>query len=220
MDWKEEYQKIDVERVIVVPVFSFLMLMNILASYSYLRNDHYPDVASILYAIRRGLIICFYLLVIILFFARSQAKATTRSRLARTLAYVGTFAPFLLIFFKDGKSGNTPALFSICIMLGGLAFAIYSLKTLGRSIGIMPQARTLVRSGPYRLIRHPLYVGEIVSFGGFIIAEFTMAKLGIFLLTVAIQLYRAIQEEKLLEKTIPEYLVYESATKRFVPWVI
>ena len=84
----------------------------------------------------------------------------------------------------------------------------------------MPQARTLVRSGPYRLIRHPLYAGEIVAFGGAILLKFTIAKLGIFLLLTAIQCCRAIQEEKVIEETIPEYSAYKAATKRFIPGVI
>ncbi len=59
-----------------------------------------------------------------------------------------------------------------------------------------------------------------MAFGGAILAGFTIAKLGIFLLSTAIQSYRAIQEEKVLEETIPEYSVYKAATKRFIPGVI
>ncbi len=84
----------------------------------------------------------------------------------------------------------------------------------------MPQARALVRSGPYRLIRHPLYVGEIVAFGGVILTGFTIINLGIFLLLVSIQSYRAIQEEKVLEETIPEYSMYKATTNRFIPGII
>jgi protein-S-isoprenylcysteine O-methyltransferase Ste14 len=172
MDWKRQYEQIDLERVVVVPIFTFLMLMNVWGTYLFLGNDYHPDLTSTLYVVRQGLNTCFFLLIIVLFFARSRANATSRSLLARTLAYVGTFTPLLLIFFRDRKTENVPALFSICIMVCGLAFSLYSLKTLGRSIGIVPQARTLVRSGPYRLIRHPLYVGEIVTFGGIILANF------------------------------------------------
>lgn len=220
MDLRKLFNEIDLERVILVPVFFFLMLINVSGAYLYLTKHSFSDVTSTLHIVHKGLIICFYLLVIALFFTRSQAKATSRSLLARTLAYAGTFTPFILPFTGSSETDITPTLLSISIMTCGILFALYSLNTLGRSFGIMPQARTLVRSGPYRLIRHPMYVGEIVAFGGAILAGFTIAKLGIFLLLAAIQSYRAIEEEKVLEETIPEYSVYKAATKRFIPGVI
>ncbi len=76
----------------------------------------------------------------------------------------------------------------------------------------MPQARVLVQSGPYRFIRHPLYVGEIVAFAGAILTGFTIAKLGVSFLLLSIQSYRAMQEKKMLEETIPEYSVYRTTT--------
>lgn len=220
MDLKKLFNKIDLERVILVPVFFFLMLINVSGAYLYLTKHSFSDLTSTLHIVHKGLMICFYLLVIALFLTRSQAKATSRSLLARTLAYAGTFTPFILPFTRSPETDITPTLLSISIMTCGMLFVVYSLNTLGRSFGIMPQARALVRSGPYRLIRHPLYVGEIVAFGGAILAGFTIAKLGIFLLLAAIQSYRAIQEEKLLEETIPEYSVYKATTKRFIPGVI
>ncbi len=62
--------------------------------------------------------------------------------------------------------------------------------------------------------------GKIVAFGGTILTGFTIAKLGIFLLLAVIQLYRAIEEEEVLEETIPEYSVYKAATKRFIPRLV
>ena len=220
MEEKNENRKIDLERAILVPVFLFLLLANIGGVYSSLAKDFILNVTFILHIVHSGLLVCFYVLLITLFFIRYQAKATSRSIVANMLAYVGTFTPFLLIFFGKPETGTNLMLLSICIMLAGLLFVVYALKILGRSFGIMPQARALVQNGPYRFIRHPLYVGEIVTFGGTLLAELTLAKLGIYIFFIAVQSYRAIQEEKLLEKTIPEYSIYMAATKRFIPWVI
>jgi protein-S-isoprenylcysteine O-methyltransferase Ste14 len=136
------------------------------------------------------------------------------------MAYAGTFMPFLLIFARDAEGSVAPTLLAIGIMTVGMLFALYSLHYLGRSFGIMPQARNLVRSGPYRFIRHPLYAGEIVAFGGAILVDLTIYKMGIFVMLCAIQLYRAVQEEKLLEETIPEYSEYKTATTRFIPGLL
>ena len=210
----------DLERVILTPIFSSLILIASSGTYRYLIEHSFSDMTSTLHLVYKGLTIAFYFLVVALFFMRSQARATSRSLLARILAYAGTFTPFLLILTKSPETGPTFPLLSVSIMTCGLLFAIYSLKTLGRSFGIIPQARALVRNGPYRLIRHPLYVGEVVAFGGIILNGFTISKLGIFLLLAAIESYRAIQEEKILEETIAEYSMYKAATKRFIPGVI
>jgi len=220
MDSKKQFNEIDLERLILVPVFTFLILTHALGVYSYLIEHSVSDVTSTLHLVHQGFLICFYFLVVALFFIRSQATSTSRSLPARALAYAGTFTPFLLIFTQNPQTAPTPTLCSLFLMTCGMLFAIYSLKTLGRSFGIMPQARALVRSGPYRLIRHPLYVGEIVAFGGAILTGFTITKLGVFLLLASIQSYRAIQEERVLEETIPEYSAYKAATTRFIPGVI
>ena len=217
MDLKEQLNTIDIERLILVPVFFFLLFINAWGIYAYLTDHSFSDVISILRLVHRGLVTCFYLLVVVLFFTRSQARTTSSSLLARTLAYVGTFLPFALIILRNPETGITLTLLSISIMTCGMLFSFYALKTLGRSFGIMPQARALVRSGPYRFIRHPLYVGEIIAFAGTILAGFTIAKLVIFLLLATIQFYRALQEEKVLEETIQEYSMYKTTTKRFIP---
>jgi protein-S-isoprenylcysteine O-methyltransferase Ste14 len=220
MGLKIQLNRIDLERLILVPVFIFLILIYGTGVHSYLMEHPFSHVISILHIVHKGLMICFYFLVIALFFRRSQARATTSSLLARTLAYVGTFTPFILIFTRSSETTITLSLYSMSVMICGMLFAIYSLMTLGRSFGIMPQARAIVRSGPYRLIKHPLYVGEIVVFGGAILTGFTIAKLWILLLFASIQSYRAVQEEKVLDETIPEYSVYRVTTKRFIPGVI
>lgn len=220
MNLKRELDEIDLERLLLVPVLFSLLLVNVSGAYSYLATHPLRDFTSTLQIAQRGLLVCFYLLLITLFFTRSQASATSRSVLARVLAYVGSFTPFLLVLVTSPEGGATFTSLSVLMMTSGMLFSLYSLKTLGRSFGVVPQARALVHGGPYRLIRHPLYAGKIVTLGGTILAGLTVAKAGIFLLFVAIQSYRAIEEEKVLEENIPEYSAYKAVTKRFIPWVI
>ena len=49
------------------------------------------------------------------------------------------------------------------LLLAGLAWAVWSLRSLGRNLSVIPQARDVADAGPYRWIRHPLYAGEIVE---------------------------------------------------------
>jgi len=104
-----------------------------------------------------------------------------------------------------------------CLAMAGLGFTVYALQALGRNISIIPQVRSLVESGPYRLVRHPLYVGELITFFGVVLARFGIGAIVVFLVLAALQVYRASQEEEILETMFPQYRKYALRTPRFVP---
>ena len=71
--------------------------------------------------------------------------------------------------------------------------------------------------GPYRLMRHPLYLGEIVGALGLVLADVSIPKILVFLLLAVCQVYRSIPEERLLSASFTEYADYASRTARFLP---
>jgi protein-S-isoprenylcysteine O-methyltransferase Ste14 len=71
--------------------------------------------------------------------------------------------------------------------------------------------------GPYRFVRQPIYIGEITGVLGLTLAGVSIAKIFVFLLLVGCQVYRSIQEEKLLAAAFPEYADYAAKTARFLP---
>ena len=56
------------------------------------------------------------------------------------------------------------------LVAAGAAFSIYSLLYLRLNFSILPEARGLTTSGPYRIVRHPVYLGEILGAIGLTIA--------------------------------------------------
>ena len=212
----ESLRSLDLERIVLIPIFSFLMLFSSLSLFAQ-GGASLGGLVGVLVLFYRLMLVAFYVLVVVLLLTRSDAKAKSRRVLPRVAAYAGTFAPFLLGFAESSQVVPGLALAAVSIQAIGMAFVVYSLAILRRSFGVAPQVRALVRSGPYRFIRHPLYVGEIVTLTGAVLMGPSWQKVVILMVTAAVQVYRAIQEERLLSAHDPEYAAYMTATKRFVP---
>ncbi len=84
-------------------------------------------------------------------------------------------------------------------------------------MSIVAQSRGLTRSGPYRLVRHPLYLGEFVATVGIVLTGFTWAALSVLAALATLQVYRSVKEEQVLSEAFPEYADYRLTTARLVP---
>jgi protein-S-isoprenylcysteine O-methyltransferase Ste14 len=104
-------------------------------------------------------------------------------------------------------------------MVVGTAFGVWGLVTLRHSFSIIPEARRVVRDGPYRFVRHPLYAAEIaVAVSLALQGELHAWSSLVLLAFVAIQSGRSVFEERLLRATFPDYDEYARVTPRLVPF--
>lgn len=103
------------------------------------------------------------------------------------------------------------------ILILGTAVTITSVCWLGKSFAILPALRQVVRSGPYRLIRHPIYLGELLMVCGCSFAEIDWPGFLIVCGAITFVVVRIRVEENLLGTT-NEYLEYREKVKwRLVP---
>ncbi len=109
---------------------------------------------------------------------------------------------------------------SCALVVAGNGFAIYSLSCLGRSFSILPESRRLVTSGPYRLVRHPLYLAEELAMAGALIQFFSASAVFLLSIQIAVQLARMHYEERVLHAAFPEYDGYCARTWRLLPGII
>jgi protein-S-isoprenylcysteine O-methyltransferase Ste14 len=81
--------------------------------------------------------------------------------------------------------------------LAGYGLILWSLTTLGKRFGIAPADRGLTSRGPYRFIRHPMYLGELI-FRGALLFSSTNLVVDIILLVALtiIQSVRILREER------------------------
>jgi protein-S-isoprenylcysteine O-methyltransferase Ste14 len=97
----------------------------------------------------------------------------------------------------------------------GAALALTALASIGPSFSIMPEARTLVVTGPYRLLRHPMYLAELLMLFGVVVGFVRLTTLVGALSVVGLQIYRIHAEEKLLQGAFPATFADFTARTRF-----
>lgn len=77
---------------------------------------------------------------------------------------------------------------------------IYAKWSLRRSFGLLPAHRGVIVVGPYRFVRHPMYLGYLVTDIGFLAANFGVRNVVIVVAQWALQAVRIVKEEQLLSK--------------------
>jgi protein-S-isoprenylcysteine O-methyltransferase Ste14 len=132
---------------------------------------------------------------------------------------VGCFLLSALLFCPPVDLPVGMKIFAAALIVAGNLFTVYALAYLGRSFSILPEGRRLVTSGPYRLMRNPVYLGEAVATIGAMITLFSPWAALIVLAQFALQLARIIYEERVLRATFPEYADYAKRTARLIPGV-
>jgi len=137
----------------------------------------------------------------------------------RITAVIGGYAPLLFLMVPAAAPRTSTNLVSSIFLVVGTLGSIFVLCRLGRSFSVTPQARALVVSGPYRLIRHPLFLSEqIIIFGIMFQYEQPWALL-VYAASVAAQFPRMHFEELILSQTFPAYRAYAERTAKLVPGV-
>ena len=158
-------------------------------------------------------------LLIVMFTIRCIPRRAASGFYPRFAAVVGTFLSAGFAVLPPQELSSNLYLASLVLVIAGTAFAIYAVLVLGRSISILPEARKLVTGGPYALVRHPLYLGEMIAVAGVALQFLSGWSLLLLGLVWAFQLQRMKYEERVLFQSFPEYGDYMARTARLVPGV-
>ena len=146
------------------------------------------DYLSLLLAAQAGL-------VLVLLMTRKVADKDA-SMGWRILAWGSALLPLTLM---GGGESIIPVWASGIAASLGLAFSLWALWTLRRSFGIAPADRGLIKGGPYRIMRHPAYAGELVSLCAFFLGSFLIVNAVIIFVLIVTLILRIFQEERVIQ---------------------
>jgi protein-S-isoprenylcysteine O-methyltransferase Ste14 len=202
----------DLGMLIMVPVAVTMLLLDVIVL---IHHGHH----SVLRSVSTAEVVFFYALIIWCYLRRGAAVATSGSITAHAAAVVATLIPFTFPLLPAALPGASQQLAGDAALVAGTAWAVWSLRFLGRNLSVIAQARDVVDAGPYRLVRHPLYTGEIVSSLGLAVYAGTGAAFALWLALCALQVYRAMREEQVLLRALPGYRSYRDRTAALLPGI-
>ncbi len=153
-------------------------------------------------------------LFVFLYVTRSDPKAVSVSPMEWGLSFAGTTLPLLMRPSPGGFES-----IGLALQIVGLIVITVALISLSRSFGVVPANRGVRKNGLYRVVRHPLYAGEIIFIAGFVLLNPSLGNIVLSVGCCALQICRARVEERFLG-TDPEYRSYCEGTRyRLLPFV-
>jgi protein-S-isoprenylcysteine O-methyltransferase Ste14 len=120
------------------------------------------------------------------------------SSVAVGIAYVYPYAQVIYLRWSPGYVTSPTAGLVLVTLAAGLS--LVSLLTMGRLFGIRPALRGLVTTGPYKLVRHPIYLSYVLGDIGYNLQEWNFVTLFLVLVGWMSLIYRIYAEERLLSQ--------------------
>jgi protein-S-isoprenylcysteine O-methyltransferase Ste14 len=155
-------------------------------------------------------------LVILLLVFRRESRRLSRHPWDWIVALGGSFTVLLV---RPAATAIAPEFIGVALQLAGTAFEIYAKIVLGRSFGIVAADRGIVLGGPYRVVRHPIYLGYFVTHAGFLLANWSPRNLALYIVTYFFQISRILSEERILSEDAA-YREYRGRVRfRLIPGV-
>ena len=140
----------------------------------------------------------------------------------------GQLALFVVVGWLIATTGSPPStvlfLSGTVLALGGLVLAMVAVSRLGPSVSPFPTpvaSAELMTTGPYALVRHPMYGGVILLGVGLSVAAGSIIAVLVSLMLVPFFSTKASHEERLLVERFPAYARYmQRVPHRLLPWLI
>jgi protein-S-isoprenylcysteine O-methyltransferase Ste14 len=208
----------------VLPLFVWifflaLVILSMIADAQRMLHEG-ASLESLLHLTRTGLTGAFMVLLATAYLTRIRATERAQGFLQRTFPLLVFIVSIAGMGVLQSRPGSPPLYFvaaGFVLAPLGLCLSLWSVWHLRNSFSILAEARRTVVSGPYRYVRHPLYLGEALTMLGACFLIGTWIALLFWSVISGLQLARARIEEKKLSRALFDYQAYRRKTPFIFP---
>jgi protein-S-isoprenylcysteine O-methyltransferase Ste14 len=156
---------------------------------------------------------------------RESYRSQLFHRVPLALGFILLAAPRLLPRALDLRllpPGEALAVASLLLVVAGLGFTVWARRHLGRNWSAavtVKEDHALIRTGPYRWVRHPIYTGALLALLGTAAAVDELRAILALLLAFAALLYKSRVEEARMAEIFPDYALYRRTTPALIPFL-
>ncbi|MDO8526658.1 MAG: isoprenylcysteine carboxylmethyltransferase family protein [Deltaproteobacteria bacterium] len=158
----------------------------------------------------------FCIVIAITFIIRNNTKKIDKGVLTVAVTFAHLCMPF---FIQSTGMQIMPVRWSLLLFILGMLISSLSAIDLWRSFGLLPANRGVIRGGVYCVVRHPIYLGYLLSFFGALSHFFSLTNFLLFSIFIFLTIARILREEALLKEE-NGYLAYSEKVRfRLIPGI-
>jgi protein-S-isoprenylcysteine O-methyltransferase Ste14 len=150
-----------------------------------------------------------------------SGEAVARAEWAGRLLVMLQFGLLALMGWGAWVSPSSSDILAVSLLSGSALLALWALAAnRPGNFNIRPTPRhggTLVTSGPYRWVRHPMYTSVLMAAAAAALKSHQRVDAGLWVALLAVLLVKASIEERALMIRFPDYRAYKARTKKFLP---
>jgi len=161
----------------------------------------------------------FVVTILIFLLLRDPGKGKAGGLVPSLIAMGGTAFGVTLVWLPQIPLAFAMSTLSFLLIIIGVCYYTYVVLYLDRASKATPHAPTLITTGPYAIVRHPLQLAEVIGILGMMLQYLSPLALAIVGLQFGFQFQCMKAEERKLASEFPDYEVYAARTARLIPGV-
>ena len=150
------------------------------------------------------------------------AEPSARQKLIQSIASLAFVAIFVIAGFDHADARLPVVVAGDVLVAGGLAIValVFRANTYTSAVVAVEREQQVITTGPYAVVRHPMYAGAFVMLLGTPLALGSWLALAPVAIVCAVIVWRLLDEEKLLVAELPGYVEYRARVgARLVPFI-